>query len=138
MPEQKTILEMSLEEIEERYGVKAKPAKISRIRGKYYLTVEAKRSVLEPNFVICSKPIEELLGESIEVRVIIPRDGPVVIVVPRRRAPCYMILCYIPVPDIRVNIDRALRTELVKRLVKENVLPSRLGKQLVNDIAGGL
>jgi hypothetical protein len=133
----KKLSEMSIAELEKKHGVKAKVGSISNVRGQYYLRVEGNEYQLEPNVILSSQPLDKLAKERLEVRVIFSKGKPVVVNWSRPTINCYIILCYIPVPDVRTSIDPAIRALLVKTLVKEQVIPQSLGRQLVTDIAAG-
>ena len=133
MPKEIKLFEMSMEEIEKKYGVKAKPGKLTNAQGKFSLEFGGKEMALDPGSIISPQPLTELVVESAEVRVIDTRYGPIVIIVtPPKAGPihCYIILCYKPIPDLRIKIDRVMRSQLIKELVKERILTPALGKKL--------
>ena len=132
----KKISEMSIEELEKKYGVKAQKGKISKDGGKYYLSVEGKKTELEPNMIISSKPIERLMRERTEVYVISsPKQRIPIVLWPYKPPFGPPVLCYMYGGPELFKIDFQLRTQLVRTLIKQKVLPEAIGKQLISDIA---
>lgn len=136
MPEKMKWTQMSVEEIEEQYGVKAKPGKITTVRGKYFLSVEGKKLELDPSVVISSVPLDKwTAGKTAAVRVIIGRGGYILIILDGtiRRVP---ILCYVPVPDFRRRITDQFRALAVNEMVEKGYISSGLGKDLEAGLKG--
>jgi hypothetical protein len=130
-----TIVDMEVEELERRYGVKAQAGIISRAKGNYHVTVGRKRIELDPGLVSAPLPLEEIIDKPLDAKVILVDDIPVVVIVRRpRRRPCYIIICYIPRPEIREAIDEVMRVSLVKSLVGAGKLPKALGTKIIKSI----
>ena len=138
MPE-KTLADMSVEELEKKFNAKAKMGIISASRGKYYVTVDKRKTQLDPNMIVSSQPLEKILKTKMEARVIVGPDRAIIVIIVRPpRIRCYHIICYIPVPELRPVVEKAVRVDLVKRLVKDKSLPAALGNQIIKEINAGL
>ena len=138
MPRRKTIMEMSIEELERKYKVKAKRGKIGKVRGNYYLSVGGRRKKLDPSLVISPKPLDQLVRTSLNVRVIFTKRVPSVIIPDfPKTIRCYFILCYYPAPFFRSKINKVVRTRLIREMVMEGTLPRVLGTQLARDVTAG-
>ena len=136
MPEKVKWTQMSVEEIEEKYGVKAKQGKVTTVRGKYFLSVEGKKHELDPTVVISSVPLDKwTAGKTVAVRVIIGRGGYILIILDGtiKRVP---ILCYIPVPDFRRRITDQFRALAVNEMVAKSLISPEFGKDLEAGLKG--
>ncbi|MFB3897269.1 MAG: hypothetical protein ACE14V_13290 [bacterium] len=137
MPKITTFSKTELAALGKEYGGEAKLGKISVVRGKYYITVDEKKQELDPNYVVASKPLGQILKKGIGGKVVVIIIGGIIVVIiifgPRILRPP-RILCYIPVPRLRVKIDSILRAELVNQLVEEKILEPALAKKILNEI----
>jgi hypothetical protein len=131
----KQIAEMSVEELEKKYKVKAKDGNISFVGGKYYLTVGGEKKELKPDLMISPLPLEHLFAKGPNVRVILsPKDG-LPIIFYSTQPPYHIILCYVVAEPWSVMIDNDIRGRLIKKLARENKFPDALANQLISDMA---
>jgi hypothetical protein len=135
MPNVSNISKMSVEELEERFGVKAKSGEITSSGGKYVFSAGGKKYEIDPQYVLSSKPISDLNKKTAAGGIIIEGRLIVIIIDDRifKRVP---ILCYIPAPDFRRRISDIMQAQLVNELIKDKRLPVSLGKQILKEIRG--
>ena len=126
-----TVSERTMAELKKQYGTKAKIGKVSLIRGKYVVAVEGRKYSLNESELMASQPLSGLVGKESVAGVIVTDGKPAIIVVisekPFRLRP---ILCYIPVPDLRLRIDEAVRGALITNLAKKGGLPLAAVREL--------
>jgi len=107
--------------------IKFKPAKVSLERENFMLTVGQTKKAIPVGEINDAASVRKLAGKAdIEVAM----SGRAIVAVGRRVAPCYWIICYIPVPDIYRKILPELRQQLVQKYVDEKVIDQEFAKQL--------
>jgi hypothetical protein len=124
------LAEMSVEELREKYGVKAEAAMVSKVRDKLYITVGKKRTLVEDTPFVPRAELEKLAGKT--VTVVGTRGGSIIIIIiigPR----CYFHGCYIPAPDILRNrvISERVQRELIRGLADEKIIPEKFAQKLI-------
>jgi len=133
----KKVSEMTVGELEKKYGVKTQNGTIKVVGSKYFFATGTKEYELNPKTTVVSQPLDKIATNGMAAGGIIIDGQPVIIIVrpPGGHKPiCYYILCYIPV-DHRIRIiDVAMREQLVKTLIKEYRIPIGLGRQILADM----
>jgi len=74
------VTQQPVEELEQKYGVKAKDGTLDYAEGKYFLVVGRKRTELDPRHLVAPEPIVRLFETKATVKVIAAKDGIMVIV----------------------------------------------------------
>lgn len=104
-----------------------KPAKVILEDGEYTLAVGRTKKRLAAGELNDAASLRKLVGKE---DVVVAVAGKVVVAVGRRIAPCYWIVCYIPVPDLAQRVRPDLRKSLVKRFVAEGLIDTRFAAEL--------
>lgn len=108
-------------------GVTLKPARLSKVRDRYFLTVGATRKPLTVGETIAPSEANKFVGKDI-LAAVANRN---VVAIGARFPRCYWIICYIPVPDLRQRISAEFRTQLLEKFVEEKIIT----KQFANELA---
>ncbi len=107
--------------------IKFKPAKVTIERERFMLTVGATKKPILIGEINDAASVRKLAGKpGVEVAL----SGRTIVAVGRRIAPCYWIICYIPVPDIFRRILPEIRQQLLEKYVDENVIDQRFAEEL--------
>lgn len=107
--------------------IKFKEAKVGLERDKFMLTVGKTKKQITVGEVNDAASVRKLAGKK-DVQVAL--SGRNIVAIGRRAAPCYWIICYIPVPDIfrRLRVD--IRQQLVNKYVQEGIVDQNFAEQL--------
>ncbi|HJV38640.1 MAG TPA: hypothetical protein VJ528_07360 [Geothrix sp.] len=108
--------------------VEFKPAKVMLEDGEYTLAVGRARKRLTTGELNDAASLRKLVGKGDVVAAV---SGKVIVAVGRRVAPCYWIMCYIPVPDWIQRVRPELRKALVNRFIAEGIIDKRLGQEFI-------
>ena len=107
--------------------VKFKPAKVTLQREKFVLTVGKTTKAIAIGEINDAASVRKLVGKK---DVVAAFSGSTIAAIGRRIAPCYWIICYIPVPDIFRKIRPEIRQELLLKYVNESVIDRRFAEEL--------
>ncbi len=78
-----------------------------------------------------------MLAKTTEAKVLVDEQAVIVAVIfnlPKFR--CYHVTCYIVAQGQIPEIDRGVRMDAVKKLVKDAKIPAALGRQMIKEIKG--
>lgn len=131
MPTSKSLTEMSVEELEKKYKVKAQDAQLSLVNGEYRAKVGAKEYKLDPNTIISPEPLQQVFTKSQAAGKVIIAGGKIVIIIIGVGIKFVPILCYIPA-DIKIvqRVNASIRQAAIREVAKANELPVGLVKDL--------
>jgi hypothetical protein len=107
--------------------IKFKEAKVGLERDKFMLTLgNTKKEIVvgELNDAAC---VRKLAGKK-DIQVAV--SGRNIVAIGRRAAPCYWIVCYIPVPDIYKRLRVDIRQQLVNKYVAEGIVDQNFAEEL--------
>ena len=108
-----------IEELEEKYGVKAVPGKLSGAKGKYILAYGRKRVALDPSLLVSAQPLEKMIKGTVNAAVIANAKGIIVIIVTPAKLPRWpIIVCYKPIPDFIRRIEQEIQQMALDNLAK--------------------
>ena len=107
--------------------IKFKPAKVTIERESFMLTVGATKKPIVIGEINDAASVRKLAGKA-DVEVAL--SGRTIVAVGRRVAPCYWIICYIPVPDIFRKILPEIRQQLLQKYVDENIVDRKFAEEL--------
>jgi hypothetical protein len=107
--------------------IRFKPAKVAIQREKYVLTVgQTKKELLIGEFNDAASA-RKLVGKpDVEVAM----SGRNIVAIGRRVAPCYWIVCYIPVPDIFRRILPEIRQQLLQKYLDADIIDRKFADEL--------
>jgi hypothetical protein len=117
-------------------GMPTKKGKVSRLRGRYYLTVARRRVEIPTGPVISADQVRKLVGKEVHVAYSGRRKSEIVAIgtwpTPERPRPirCYWILCYIPAPDMISRIRPDIRNTLIGKMVRQKVITQKLARMI--------
>ena len=107
--------------------IKFKPAKVAIEREKFVLTVGATKKTILVGEINDGASVRKLVGKKgVEVAL----SGTSIVAVGRRVAPCYWIICYIPVPDLFRKIRPEIRQQLLQTFVDEDIVDRKFAEEL--------
>ena len=107
--------------------IKFKPAKVTIEREKFMLTVGATKKPILVGEINDASSVRKLAGKKgVEVAL----SGRTIVAIGRRVAPCYWIICYIPVPDLFRVILPEIRQQLLQKYVDENIVDRKFAEEL--------
>jgi hypothetical protein len=107
--------------------IKFKPATVTIERDRFILTVGATKKPILAGEINDAASVRKLAGKK-DVEVAL--SGRTIVAVGRRVAPCYWIICYIPVPDIFRKILPEIRQQLLQKYVDENIVDQKFAEEL--------
>ena len=107
--------------------LKFKPAKVTLEREKFAVTVGTTKKIIPIGEINDAASVRKLVGKK---DVVVALSGRTIAAIGRRVAPCYWILCYVPVPDIFRKILPEIRQELLQKYVDENVIDRKFAEEL--------
>ena len=117
-------------------GMPTKKGKVSRLRGRYYLTVGRRRVEIPIGPVISTDQVRKLVGKQVHVAFSGRRKSEIVAIgtwptpeIPSRIR-CYWILCYIPAPDMISRIRPDIRNTLIGKMVRQKVITQKLARMI--------
>ncbi len=113
-------------------GMPTKKGKVSKLRGKYFLTVGRKKMEIAGT-IVTDGQIRKLVGK--EVHAVVSGSSVVAIgvlpkIIQRRPISCYWIICYIPAPDILRKIGPEIRKKLISEMVGQHIITTKLAREL--------
>jgi mannosyltransferase OCH1-like enzyme len=107
--------------------IKFKPASVTVEKGALVLTVGRTKRPLLTGEINDAASVRKLAGKKdVEVAV----SGRAIVAVGRRVAPCYWIICYIPVPDIFRAIRKDIRLQLLNKYLDQKIIDRKFAEQL--------
>ena len=107
--------------------VKFKAAKVTLERNQYMVTVGSTKKAIRVGEINDAASVRKLVGKK---DVVVALSGSTIAAIGRRVAPCYWIICYIPVPDIFRRILPEIRQELLQKYVNEKVIDREFAEEL--------
>lgn len=115
---------VDVKKLSEELGATVKEAKVTAVRGRYFVTVGATKKEIVVGDTTPEAEVKALVGQA-AVAVV---AGRTIVAIGKPRKP--WIICYIPVPDIIKNIREELRGDLLNRYVNLNVIPASAAETL--------
>lgn len=121
-------------------GMPTKKGKVSRLRGRYYLTVGRRRVEIPVGPIISTDQVRKLVGKDVLVAFSGRRKSEIVAIgtwpTPERPRPfrCFWILCYIPALDMIFRVRPSVRTTLIGKMVRERVITTKLARMIRSGI----
>ena len=107
--------------------IKFKPATVTIERDRFILTVGATKKPILAGEINDAASVRKLAGKK-DVEVAL--SGTSIVAVGRRVAPCYWIICYIPVPDLFRKIRPEIRQQLLQTFVDEDIVDRKFAEEL--------
>jgi hypothetical protein len=112
-------------------GMKTKKAKVSKVRGKFFVTVGRRKLEIPVGPVISAQDVNKLVGKDVFVALSNKRPSEIVAIgIWPLRVRCYWILCYLPAPDILRRVQSTIRQTLLNKMVSTRILTPKLGRQI--------
>jgi hypothetical protein len=116
---------------EKTFGMKMKKAKVSKVRGKYFVAMGKRKLEIPVGTIVAAKDVNKLVGKDVYVALSNKRPAEIVgIGIWPIRIRCYWIVCYIPAPDIFRRVQDTIRQTLLKKMVSSKVISDKLGRQI--------
>lgn len=109
--------------------------KVVAEQGKFYLESEHERLELEAGMMLAETPLEELVGQKVEILLSEPKQY-VVGLLPEKYQPilCYVPFrptCYLPVdPEFLRGVEEAVRLNLAKQFLAEGLISEDIHAKL--------
>lgn len=112
-----------------------KKGKISRVRGKYFLTVGRRKVEVPAEPIISRKQVVKMVGKEVYVAFSKRKHSEIVAIGtwPTPERPLIAkgwILCYLPAPDLMARVNSKIREKLVHSMVSEKIITSELAREL--------
>lgn len=120
-------------------GMVTKKGKLSKARGTYVVTVDRKKVQIPVGEIVEKADLDKMVGKDVQVAISGGKKPAIVGIglwPPAGPAPCYWIICYIPVPDIITQIGPSIREGLIRTMVNEKIITEELAKEINVGIRG--
>ncbi|HZP01732.1 MAG TPA: hypothetical protein VFD30_15695 [Terriglobia bacterium] len=114
-------------------GMVTKKGKLSKVRNTYVVTVDRKRVQVPVGEIIAKADLDKMVGKEVQVAISGGKKAAIVGIglwPPAGPAPCYWIICYIPVPDLITQIGPSIRESLVRTMVSEKIITEEFAKEI--------
>lgn len=119
-------------------GMPTKKGKVSRLRGRYYLTVGRRRVEIPVGPIISTDQVRKLLGKEVHVAYSRRRKSEIVAIgtwpTPERPRLKIWVTCYIPAPDMIIRVRPSVRTTLIGKMVRERMITPKLARMIRSGI----
>jgi len=112
------VTQQPVEELEQKYGVKAKDGTLDYAEGKYFLVVGRKRTELDPRHLVAPEPIVRLFETKATVKVIAAKDG-IMVIVWNGKLKFVPILCYKPINVLAKRLDLEVANLILSKALEE-------------------
>ena len=123
----KAVPALDVKALSAELGATVKEGRVSKLRDRYFVTVGKTKLEIPATKTVPQKEIAQWVGQSVPVLV----AGSHIIAVGRVQGPrCYLILCYVPAPNLITIIQEAMRNAAVNELVKAGKIQEALGETI--------
>ncbi len=120
-------------------GMVTKKGKLSKVRNTYIVTVDRRKVQVPVGEVVAKADLDKMVGKEVQVAISSVNKAAIVGIglwPPAGPAPCYWIICYIPVPDLVTQIGPSIREGLVRKMISEKIITEEFGKEINVGIRG--
>ena len=114
-------------------GMVTKKGKLSKVRDKYVVTVDRKAVTVPVGEIVGAADLAKMVGKEVQVAISGAKKPSIVGIglwPPAGPAPCYWIICYIPVPELVTQISPAVREGLVRTMVTEKIITEEFAREI--------
>ena len=132
----KRVVTKAVDTPDKTLGMKTKKAKVTRARGKYFVSIGARKLEIPVGLIVSAKEVSKLVGK--DVFVALSKKKPTEIAAigdwPRIKKPTW-ILCNIPAPDMIRRVQDSVRKAMVSKMVSTKIITPKMGRTITTNFA---